>query len=232
VLKGTAGYFAHSQALLADAAHSASDILGSAVALFAIKIANKPPDEEHPYGHGKAEHVASIIVALLLILVGLQLAGSSVGILLGGPPQAPGSVALLVIAFSLVVKELLFRYKLRLGERYGSAALVAEAWHHRSDVYSSVAALLGVATALLGHRWQVPPLLYGDAVAGIVVSLIIVRVGFALAKESSHVMLERVLGEEEVEKFARTAASVAGVVRVDQLHAHSHGRYVIIDIKI
>lgn len=232
IAKAVTGLITHSQALQADAVHSASDIIGSVVALVAIKIANKPPDDDHPYGHGKAEHVASIVVALLLIVVGVQLAGSAVGVLLGQAPEPPGQAALVVIVVSIVVKELLFRYKLRIGRRYGSAALMAEAWHHRSDAYSSIAALIGVAGALAGARWGIDLLLYGDALAGMFVSLVIVKVGFTLAKQSSYIMMEQVLAEEEVEKFTRTAASVAGVTRVDQLLARSHGRYVIINIRI
>lgn len=231
-LKGITGWAAGSQALLADAAHSTSDIFTSVVALFAVKIASKPPDREHPYGHGKAEHVASIIVALILIAVGIELAASSAKVLLAGPPPAPGSIALPVIVLSILAKEMLFQYKLRVGRRHGSAALVAEAWHHRSDAYSSIAALAGVVTALAGARWGIDALLYGDAVAGFIVSAIIVKVGFTLAKQSSRVMLEQVLDDDEVRKFTRTAAAVAGVTRVDQLHARSHGRYVIIDIRI
>lgn len=230
--KGIVGFLANSQALLADAAHSASDVVGSVVALFGVKMADAPPDDDHPYGHGKAEHVASIIVALLLIAVGVQMAGSAVKVLMTGGPSAPGSLALPVITLSIIVKELLFRYKLRLGQRYGSAALVAEAWHHRSDSFSSIAALFGVGAARLGEVLGLPYLLYGDAAAGLVVSLIIIKVGVALAKDSSSVMMEQVLDEEEIASFAETAASVPGVMGIDQLHARSHGRYVIIDIKI
>lgn len=230
--KGIVGFLANSQALLADAAHSASDVVGSVVALLGIKMADAPPDDDHPYGHGKAEHVASIIVALLLVAVGVQMAAAAVKVLMAGVPPAPGSLALPVITLSIIVKELLFHYKLRLGQRHGSAALVAEAWHHRSDSFSSIAALIGVGAAWVGEKAGLPYLLYGDAAAGLVVSLIIIKVGVTLAKQSSNIMMEQVLNEEEVAAFAETAASVPGVMGIDQLHARSHGRYVIIDIKI
>lgn len=230
--KAIVGFVAHSQALLADAAHSASDIVGAIVALFGVHIAKSPPDEDHPYGHGKAEHVASIIVSLLLILVGVQIAVSSIQIIVGAPPEAPGSTALPVIIVSVVLKEILFHYKLRLGHRLNSAVLVTEAWHHRSDAFSSVAVLAGVGAALLGARLGIDWLLYGDAAAGILVSVVIVRVGLQLARESSSVVLEQVLDEDEVEKYVHTTRAVDGVMRIDQLHARPHGRYVIIDLKI
>lgn len=230
--KAVVGVTAGSQALLADAAHSASDIVGSLIALIAIRLASKPPDPEHPYGHGKAEHVASIIVGMLLMAVGVQLAASSGRILAGGAPEPPGLLALPIMAGDIVAKELLFQWKMRLGRRFKSAAMAAEAWHHRSDTYSSVAALVGIAAAAAGRRLGVDLLLYGDAAAGVVVSLLIVQVGFSLMKQSSSVVLENVLSEAETQPFIRTAAGVAGVTRVDRVLVRSHGRYVIIDITI
>lgn len=232
LLKGVVGFAAHSQALIADAAHSASDIVGSIIALFGVKVAESPPDDDHPYGHGKAEYVASIIVALLLLLVGVQIAASSVKIFLGTPPSPPGRNALPIIVASLIVKELMFRYKMYIGRKYNSAVLITEAWHHRSDAFSSFAALVGVATAIIGARYDVPFLLYGDAAAGIVVAFIIVGIGFQLARQSSNIVMEQVLDEKEVQKYADSASLVDGVMRIDQLHARSHGRYLIIDIKI
>lgn len=232
VAKAAVGFIAHSQALLADAAHSASDIVSSVIALFGVQIAQNPPDEDHPYGHGKAEHVASLIVSLLLILVGVQIAISSIRIMLGSPPEAPGIAALPVIIGSIVLKEVLFQYKVRLGHRLNSAVLVADAWHHRSDAFSSVAALAGVGAALIGARTDMTWLLYGDSAAGILVSVIIVRIGLRLARESSSVAMEQVLSEDEAEKYVDTTKTVDGVMRIDQLHARPHGRYVIIDIKI
>lgn len=230
--KAVVGFLSHSQALIADAAHSASDVAGSVVALFAVQVAKSPPDEDHPYGHGKAEHVASIIVGLLLILVGGQIAISSIRISLGGPPPAPGVGALPIIIVSIVLKEILFHYKMRLGRRYNSAVLKAEAWHHRSDAFSSLAALAGVGAALVGEQTGLAWLLYGDAAAGILVSAVIVRIGIQLARQSSSIVMEQVLDAAEVQKYADTVLDVDGVVAIDQLHARPHGRYVVIDIKI
>lgn len=230
--KGLVGFMSNSQALLADAAHSASDIAGSFVVLFGVKISTRPPDEEHPYGHGKAEHIASMIVALLLILIGIQIAFVSIRVLFGAPPTPAGKLALAVTVVSVVMKEALFHYKFRLGKRYNSVALVAEAWHHRSDAFSSVAALMGVGLAIIGDRFGIIHLLYADALAGMVVALIVIKVGYSLAKDSSLVMMEKVLDESEVQKFTATAQAISGVLRIDQLLARSHGRYVVIDIKV
>src|SRR5699024_10486104 len=135
-------------ALLADALHSASDIVSSVVILFAVKIANKPPDEEHPYGHGKAENVAAIIVALLLIIVGIEISIASVKVLFRQMPTVPCSIALIIIFISFALKEGLFHVNYYIGKKYRSTALTSDAWHHRSDSLSSIAALLGVGSAI------------------------------------------------------------------------------------
>jgi len=232
ILKGVGGIITDSRALLADALHSASDIVGSIVVLFAVKIANKPPDEEHPYGHGKAENIASMIVALLLIIVGIEISISSIKVFFGEVPQAPGMLALVILGISIVIKEILFYYKIFLGKKYNSSALIAEAWHHRSDSLSSIAALIGVGFAIFGEYIGVEFFVYGDAVAGLVVSLIVIKVGYELIKSSATIILEKVLSKEEIEIYKKTVLAVDGVQRIDQLLARTHGSYVIIDIKI
>lgn len=232
ILKGIGGFISGSRALLADALHSASDIVSSVVILFAVKIANKPPDEEHPYGHGKAENVAAIIVALLLIVVGIEISISSIKIFFGERPSAPGSIALVIIIISIILKEGLFHYKYYVGKKYRSSALISDAWHHRSDSLSSIAALIGVGGAILGEKFNIPLLVYGDAAAGVIVSVIVIKIGYDLAKESSLIMMEKVLAKEDIQEFKKTVRSVEGVLRIDQMLARTHGSYVIIDIKI
>ncbi|MEI3607338.1 cation diffusion facilitator family transporter [Pseudogracilibacillus sp. SE30717A] len=232
IIKVIGGILSGSRALLADALHSASDIVGSAVILFAVRISNKPPDEEHPYGHGKAENIASIIVALLLIVVGIEISVSSLKVFFGELPKAPGTLALIILLISIVIKEILFYYKFYLGKKYQSTALISEAWHHRSDSLSSLAALAGVGLALLGEKFNLPFLVYGDAVAGIIVSVIVIKVGYQLIKGSATVILEKVLEEDEIEIYKKTVLAIDGVLRIDQLLARTHGSYVIIDIKL
>lgn len=232
LIKAIGGILGGSRALIADALHSASDVVGSIVVLFAVKIANKPPDEEHPYGHGKAEGVASIIVALLLIVVGVEISISSIKVFFRETPEAPGIIALIILVISILIKEVLFYYKLWLGKKYNSTVLITEAWHHRSDSLSSFAALLGIGLAIIGEKFAIGFLVYGDAIAGLIVSLIVIKVGYDLIKTSSNVMLEKVLGRDEVRVYEETVLSVEGVKRIDQLLARTHGSYVIVDIKV
>lgn len=232
ILKGIGGLISGSRALLADALHSASDIVGSVVILFAVKIANKPPDKEHPYGHGKAENIASIIVALLLIVIGVEISVSSIKVFFGETPTAPTSLALIIIVISILIKEALFHYKFYLGKKFNSSALISEAWHHRSDSLSSLAALFGIGAAMLGEHFNLSYLVYGDAVAGIVVSIIVIKVGVSLARESSVVIMEKVLDQESSQHYVKTVKTVNNVLRIDEMLARTHGSYVIIDIKI
>src|SRR5699024_8396814 len=232
ILKGVVGFISGSKALLADAVHSASDIVSSVVILFGVRIAMKPADEEHPYGHGKAENIAAIIVALILIVAGVEIAISSTKVFFGKPPVVPGKIALIAIIISIVIKEILFQYKYRLGKKINSIALISDAWHHRSDALSSIAALLGVSISMIGNHYGISFLVYSDAVAGIIVSLIVIKVGYSLAKDSSTVMMEQVLSDEEAEKFYDTVLQIDHVLNIDQMHVRTHGHYVIIDIKI
>lgn len=231
IIKGIGGVMYGSRALLADALHSASDIVSSVVILFAVKIAHKPPDKEHPYGHGKAENVATIIVALLLIAVGFEISLSSIKVFFGEIPPAPGSAALVIVAISIIAKEALFHFKFRMGKKYNSTALISDAWHHRSDSLSSIAVFFGIGMAKAGEYFSIPFLIYGDAIAGIIVSLIVIKVGYDLAKESSNIMMEKVLPTKDIGHFYETVKNVDGVLRIDQMHARTHGSYVIIDIK-
>ncbi|NLI68276.1 MAG: cation transporter [Bacilli bacterium] len=231
-IKAIGGAISGSRALLADAAHSASDVASSVVILFAIKIANKPPDEEHPYGHGKAENIASMIVAILLIVIGVEISISSVKIFFGETPFAPTALALYILIASILLKEILFYYKYYIGKKHNSPALIADAWHHRSDSLSSITALAGVGLAILGEKFNIDFLIYGDAIGGIFVSIIVIKVGYDLIKSSANVVLEQVLPEQEAEKYVQTVEAIAGVKRVDELLARTHGSYVVIDLKI
>lgn len=230
--KGIVGFMASSKALIADAAHSASDVAGSLAILFGLKVAKQPPDKDHPYGHGKAEPIAAIIVSVLLILVGIEVGISALESLYAGNTVAPKSYALIVIVISIIVKEALFRYKYHLGKKLSSQALIVNAWEHRSDVYSSVAALIGVGGAVAGGYFSIPWLIYLDSIAGLAVAALVVTMGIRLIKESIHNTMDHVLHEEDAKPLIQTIERVPGVIDVDDLRAREHGHYVIVDVKI
>lgn len=232
VVKAIVGLLSGSKALIADAANSAADVAGSVAALIGIRVAKKPPDRDHPYGHGKAESIAAIVVSVLMVFVAFEVAMSAGKSLFAGVSEAPESYALLVIVITIVLKEILFRYKIKLGKEISSPAIIAVAWDHRSDVMVSLATLIGVGGAIAGAQWGQSWMLYLDPLAGLIVSLFILRMGYKLASHSIHNTLDHVLHEEDARELVREAERVSGVLAVDELRAREHGHYVIIDLKI
>ncbi|MBS4217037.1 cation transporter [Bacillus sp. FJAT-49711] len=231
VVKGFIGLKANSKALIADAAHSASDIAGSLAVYIGLRAAKRPPDKDHPYGHGKAESIAAIIVAVILFLAGIQIGKSSISALFT-TVAVPGSIAIYAVIFSIIVKEALFQYKYRLGKKLKSDALIVNAFEHRSDVYSSIAALIGIGASILGGKFDIHWLEYGDPVAGVVVSVLVLKMAWKLGADSIHNTLDHVLHEEDTTVFRHLVASVPEVREIGELHAREHGYYVIIDLKI
>ncbi|MCM3712687.1 cation diffusion facilitator family transporter [Halalkalibacter oceani] len=231
IIKAVVGIMANSRALIADAVHSASDVVGSVVVLIGVRAAKLPPDQDHPYGHGKAESVAAIIVSVLLFLVGFEIALSA-GRSFFEPVEVPKVLAIYAVLFSIFAKELMFRYKYHLGKTYKSDALMTDAWHHRSDVFSSIAALIGIGAALLGDYLQISWLVYGDAAASAFVAFLIGKMAWSLGKQSIHNALDHVLHEEDTVEMKRAASNVDGVLNIDEFFAREHGHYVIIDIKV
>ncbi len=231
IVKGVVGFLSNSRALIADAVHSASDVAGSFAVLLGLRAAKLPPDRDHPYGHGKAESIAAIIVAVLLFVVGLEIGYSSIEAFFH-PIEAPKVWAIYAVIFSIISKELMFQYKFRLGKRINSDAIINNAYEHRSDVYSSIAALIGIGAAVIGGKLNVSWLEYADPIAGLAVSLLVLRIAWKLGAESIHNTLDHVLHEEDTVELKKIVESVEGVLNLDEFFAREHGYYVIIDIKI
>ncbi|MFD2369830.1 cation diffusion facilitator family transporter [Brevibacillus sp. GCM10020057] len=230
-IKLVIGLLAKSQALIADSVHSASDVVGSVAVLIGLRAAERPPDADHPYGHGKAESISAIIVAVLLVVVGFEIAQSSIKSFFA-PLEAPGFIAVWAAIGSMGVKEWMFRYKYNLGKKLNSQSLIANAWEHRSDVYSSFAALVGIGGAIAGERLSVPWMLYLDPAAGIFVSVLVLKMSYNILMESIHSTLDHVLHEEDTVELRQTISSVPGVLRIDTLRAREHGHYLIVDVKV
>ncbi|CAB3389392.1 cation diffusion facilitator family transporter [Kyrpidia spormannii] len=230
IAKAIVGILAGSEALFADGIHSAADTVASVAALGALAVSNRPADADHPYGHGKAEVVASAVVAIVLFLAALNILYSS-GQALLAPAVAPEMAALWVAAGSLILKEILYRYTAALGRRLLSPALVALAADHRSDIWGSWAAIIGIAAAVTGHRLNAPILIYADPIAGLAVGLMIVHMAYRMGLESLHSLMERNVEPDLLAEFRSLVASVPGIRRVDRLRARNHGPYVLVDVR-
>lgn len=201
VFKLMAGVLGHSSAMVADAVHSLSDFVTDVIVLLFINISSKPKDKGHEYGHGKYETLATTIIGILLIGVGAGLfwegAHKVTGFYLRGEQlESPGKIALVAALVSILVKEVLYRLTLYVGKQENSQAVIANAWHHRSDAFSSVGTTLGIGGAiLLGDNWRVL-----DPIAALIVSVLIVKVAFRLVVPAVNDLLEKSLpGEVEEE---------------------------------
>jgi len=224
VFKLVAGILGHSSAMIADAVHSASDFVTDIIVLLFVRISGKPQDCDHEYGHGKYETLATSIIGLILAGVGIGLfwEGTTkiVFVAKGGTLPSPGIIALTAAVVSIVVKEWLYRYTIKVGKATGSKAVIANAWHHRSDAFSSIAATLGIGGAMLfGGSWVML-----DPLAAVIVSILIVKVALSLFIPSINELLEKSLPEEIKCKVIETVESFPEVSDIHKLRTRSIGQ--------
>ena len=230
VVKFAAGIFGHSAAMIADAVHSLTDFATDVVVLIFVHLGNKPADRDHDYGHGKYETLATAIIGTSLLAVGVLIfcsgAGKTWRVIQGEMLPSPGKVALVAAVASIVLKEWAYRFTVKVGKRCQSEAVVANAWHHRSDALSSVGTMIGVGGAiLLGNRWTVL-----DPLASIVVSLFIVRAAWQLMMESMKELTEASLSDEDEAVIMHIAASEPGVSEVHNLRTRRVGNRIAIEM--
>lgn len=230
VLKFLAGIVGRSSAMLADAVHSLSDFITDIIVLVFVKIAGKPGDKGHAYGHGKFETLATLIIGLILGIAGIMLMVSGIekvsDSIAGRDLPKPGMVALAIAAVSIVAKEWLYRYTVAKGRKLNSPAVMANAWHHRSDAISSVGTLVGIGGAIfLGERWRIL-----DPLAAIVVSFFIIKSGYDIMKPCIAELLEASLPEEDEERIMRTVMAVDGIKGVHRLRTRRIGNGIAIDL--
>ena len=230
VLKFLAGFLGRSSAMVADAVHSLSDFISDVVVLIFVRIAGKPRDKGHDYGHGKFETLATLIIGILLGVagIGLMINGieSVVKSLNGESLPRPTMLALAIAIFAIVSKEWLYSYTLRAGNRLDSPAVVANAWHHRSDAISSIGTLVGISGAMfLGDRWRIL-----DPVAAVVVSVFIIKSGYDIIKPCISELLEASLPENKEREIIRLVKSVPGIEMVHNLRTRRIGNAVAVDL--
>lgn len=230
VVKFAAGIFGHSAAMIADAVHSLTDFATDVVVLIFVHLGNKPADRGHDYGHGKYETLATAIIGTSLLAVGVLIfcsgAGKTWRVIQGEMLPSPGKVALVAAMASIVLKEWAYRFTVKVGKRCQSEAVVANAWHHRSDALSSVGTMIGIGGAiLLGNRWTVL-----DPLASIVVSVFIVRAAWQLMMESMKELTEASLSDEDEAVIMHIAASEPGVSEVHNLRTRRVGNRIAIEM--
>ena len=228
VFKLMAGIMANSTAMLSDAIHSASDVFSTIVVIIGIKMASKKADKEHPYGHERLECVAAILLSVVLFITGLGIGTEALKTVLSKNDTeiaVPGILALIAAIVSIVMKEGMYWYTRYYAKKIDSGALMADAWHHRSDAFSSVGALIGIGGARLGF-----PIM--DSIASLVIFVFIIKAAVDIFKDAMDKMIDRSCDEETENQIYACVLNHKGVRGVDMLHTRIFGNKIYVDIEI
>lgn len=228
LFKAVAGIVGHSGAMVSDAIHSASDVFSSIIAIVGIRLSTRPSDQTHPYGHERFESVAAVILAVILAATGVSIGTGAVKSILGGNYEAleiPGLVALIAAIVSIVSKEAMYRYTKHYAEKYDSSALRASAWDHRSDAFSSVGALAGIAGARMGLRVL-------DPVASLVICVFILKAALGIFNEATQKMVDHACSREVEDQIRACVLAQAGVEQIDELSTREFGNRIYVDLEI
>ena len=232
VFKLVAGFLGRSGAMIADAVHSASDFATDVVVLAFVRISAKPRDDDHKWGHGKYETLASLIIGVALFAVGVEILLDSAekikAVAEGEVLPRPGAIAIIAAAVSIVAKEALFQWTVRVGKQIESPSVVANAWHHRSDALSSIGALLGIGAAyFLGEKWRI-----ADPIAAIVVAALIIKVAIDLCSTALAELLEKSLPKEVEEEILAIILATPNVYKPHNLRTRRIGSDIAIEVHI
>lgn len=225
-LKLIAGFVARSSAMVSDAVHSASDVISSIVVIIGIELSAKESDKEHPYGHERMECVAAIVLATILALTGLLIGYNAlVKMLARTEVVIPGVLALVAAIVSIIVKEAMYWYTRHYAKKLDSNALMADAWHHRSDALSSIGSLAGIAGARMGY-----PIM--DLLASLVISLFIIKAAYEIYKDGIDKMIDHACDEGFENEIRELVLKQEGVKRIDLLQTRLFGNKIYVDIEI
>lgn len=225
VFKIGVGYVGGSNAMIADGLHSASDIVTSIGVVMGMFFAAKPRDEKHQYGHEKAESIAGFILAAILTLTGLNIGFESIKMIFKHTYEIPNIYTAVVAFISIAVKEYQFRITKNAAQKLNSNALMSDAWHHRSDALSSIAVLFGILGARIGYGFL-------DPLAGIIVSIIVVRIGIKLLFSSVDELMDGAIDKEQMDIIKKEIEKIKGVKSVNEFRGRKHGSKAYVDIKI
>ena len=229
-LKTSIGILGHSPALLADGINSTSDVAYYIVVSIFVRLAGKPADEEHPYGHNQLESIGALVVGSFVITTAVAIFWNSVNTIyelwIGEISyQGASAVALWVALFTVVLKIILTIYTRRIGQQIKNASIMALAHDHRNDIFSASAAVIGITLGRLGYYWV-------DPLAGAIVSLVILRTGIEILRESTSDLMGTVPGDALREEIENLLAEDENIQQIDEIQAHRHGPYIVINITV
>ena len=230
--KLVAGIVGRSGAMIADAVHSASDFVTDIVVLAFVRISAKPRDDDHKWGHGKYETLASLIIGVALFAVGVEILVDSAekikAVINGEVLPRPGAIAIVAAAVSIVAKEALYQWTVYVGRQTESPSVVANAWHHRSDALSSIGALLGIGAAyFLGEKWRI-----ADPIAAVMVAALIIKVAIDLCRTALAELLEKSLSKEVEQEILSIVLATPNVYKPHNLRTRRIGSDIAIEVHI
>ena len=227
IIKGLVGFFGHSFALIADAIESTADVFTSIIVWIGLKSASKPPDEDHPYGHGRAEPLAGIVVALSLFAAAIYIAYESIR-LIQTPHQTPAAYTLIVLIGVIIIKEFMYRYVAKIADDIGSTAVKGDAWHHRSDAITSLTAAIGITIALIGGRGYEN----ADDWAALIAAGFIVFNAWHIFEPALNEVMDKAPPQYLVEEVKALAREVSGVQDVEKCFIRKSGFEFFVDIHV
>ena len=232
LLKLFAGILGRSQAMISDALHSASDIVSSLVILIGIRIAKKPVDKDHPYGHGKVEPIAAAFVGLSLVFAAVMILKGIVESIAAHTFSTPTVLALCAAVVSIVTKEAMYRLTFAAGKKINSESIMADAWHHRSDAFSSVATFIGIGGSMAGRWLGVSFLEYLDPIAGAAVACLIFKVAYDILRQSVKRLMDTSPDDETIGHIRDSALCVGGIIRIPHIKGRYVGPHLFVDMEI
>ena len=225
LFKLAAGHWGRSEAVFADGVESACDFVALLATLVALRISRRPSDPQHPYGHGRAESIAAILVALVILLTGLWIFSTALHTLLDQGCPRPQGIAVAAALMTILTKGWLYRYSVRIGRQLGSPAVLAVAGDHRKDALTSIATLVGVTAAFAGWGWM-------DPLAAGLTAFFIIKIGYDTFRTAAQDLMDTTLPEDITKAMADVAEHVAGVEHVHEIKGRRAGQYLIIDLKL
>lgn len=228
IFKFFAGVLGSSSAMISDATHSLSDVLSTFVVMIGIKTSNKESDETHQYGHERFETISALILSILLLVTGVLVGFSGIAKIVSGIKgnlETPTLIALAAAIISILVKEAMYWYTKITAKKINSNALMADAWHHRSDALSSVGSLIGIAGAKLGF-----PIL--DPIASLIICIFIIKVAINILKDSTYRLVDKSVDEETLENMKFIILNVEGVIDIDLIKTRLFGTKIYVDVEI
>lgn len=232
LFKGLAGFFGGSKAMVADAFHSGSDVLATLVVFVCIKIAKKPADDCHMYGHGKIEPLAAALVGFIMLFTAVLIVRSIIHCLLAQEFVTPSLLALAAAVISIIVKEIMFRVTYQTGQKINSEAITATAWDHRADAWSSIGTFTAILGSIIGGTLHIGWLKYFDPLAGILVALLIFKTAAGILLKAAKGLMDASPEPEKVKEIKNITENIEGVQAVSWIRGRYLGQHIIIDMAV